>query len=182
MVLQTSRWARRLEELGIIDLDWGLFSLELQNAGKEPEEMARAHARSERALRTAVAVRDAAGRKAVGAFYEAVGERVHEQGEALEDPTTVEAALSDAGLDPALCAKAWEDPSTAERVAGEHRELCQQTRSFGVPTIVLEAGTGPPSSARSSPRSRMTTTPRSCGGTSPGWHVTPASLSSSATA
>jgi protein-disulfide isomerase-like protein with CxxC motif len=140
---QTSRWARRLEELGVIDLDWGLFSLELQNAGKEPEELARAHARSERALRTAVAVRDVAGRKAVGAFYKAVGERVHEQGEALDDPATVKAALTDAGLDPALCEKAWADPSTAERVAGEHRELCEQTRSFGVPTIVLDGGDGP---------------------------------------
>ena len=26
---QTSRWARRLEELGVVDIDWALFSLEL---------------------------------------------------------------------------------------------------------------------------------------------------------
>lgn len=25
---QTSRWARRLEELGVVELDWGVFSLE----------------------------------------------------------------------------------------------------------------------------------------------------------
>ncbi|MDP8978475.1 MAG: DsbA family protein [Actinomycetota bacterium] len=29
---QTSRWARRLAELGEITLDWGLFSLTLANA------------------------------------------------------------------------------------------------------------------------------------------------------
>lgn len=66
---QTSRWARRVEQLGLIELDWGLFSLELQNAGQEPEELARAHVRSGRGLRTAIAVRDDAGPAAVGAFY-----------------------------------------------------------------------------------------------------------------
>ncbi|MEX2658640.1 MAG: DsbA family protein [Acidimicrobiales bacterium] len=140
---QTSRWAHRLEERGVIELEWGVFSLELQNAGKEPEELAAAHARSARALRTAIAVRDSAGHPAAGAFYKAIGERVHERGEPLEDPATVEAALADAGLDPSLCEKAWADESTAERVASEHRELCERTRSFGVPTIVLDGGDGP---------------------------------------
>jgi predicted DsbA family dithiol-disulfide isomerase len=140
---QTSRWARRLEEMGVIELDWALFSLELQNAGKEPDELADRHARSARGLRTAIAVRDAAGPHGVGAFYKALGERVHERGEPLDDAATVEGALIDAGLDPALCEKAWADASTAERVAEEHRRLCEQTRSFGVPTIVLDGGEGP---------------------------------------
>lgn len=140
---QTSRWAWRLEELGVIELEWGLFSLELQNAGKEPEELAEAHARSARGLRTAVAVRDAAGPAAVGAFYKALGIRVHESGEPLDDPSIVEGALADAGLDRGLCATAWADPSTAERVATEHREVCERTRSFGVPTVVLDGGDGP---------------------------------------
>jgi predicted DsbA family dithiol-disulfide isomerase len=70
---QTSRWARRLQELDIIDIDWGLFSLELQNAGKEPEELAAAHARSARALRAAVLdPRRADGRRIPGA-QETVG-------------------------------------------------------------------------------------------------------------
>lgn len=140
---QTSRWARRLEELGVIELDWGVFSLELQNAGKEPEELAEAHARIAPALRTAIAVRDAAGPPAVGAFYKALGERVHGRGDPLDDTSTVESALSDAGLDPGLRAAAWDDPSTTERVASEHRQLCERTRSFGVPTIVLDGGDGP---------------------------------------
>lgn len=140
---QTSRWARRLEELGVIELEWGVFSLELQNAGNEPEDLAQAHARSSRALRTAIAVRDAVGSAAVGAFYKELGERVHERGEALEEPATVEASLVDAGVDPGLCAAAWADPSTAERVAAEHRRLCERTRSFGVPTIILDGGDGP---------------------------------------
>lgn len=140
---QTSLWAHRLAELGVIDLRWGLFSLELQNAGKEPEDLASAHARSGRALRTAVALRRAAGASAVGSFYRTIGRRVHEEGAPLEASETVEAALEDAGLDPALCAEAWTDESTAEQVAVEHRDLCERTRSFGVPTIVLDGGDGP---------------------------------------
>jgi predicted DsbA family dithiol-disulfide isomerase len=140
---QTSRWAARLEQLGIIDLDWGLFSLELQNAGKEPDELAAAHARSARALRTAVAVRAAAAAAGVGRFYQALGVRVHQRGEPLEDPGTVEAALTDAGLDRALCQQAWQDNRTTDQVAIEHRELCDRTGSFGVPTIVLDGGDGP---------------------------------------
>lgn len=140
---QTARWATRLQELGVIELRWGLFSLELQNAAKEPEELAAAHARSARALRTAVAVRRAAGAAGLGRFYRAVGRRVHEAGEPLEAPGTVEAALSDAGLDPGLDAAAQADESTADQVAAEHRELCERTRSFGVPTIVLDGGAGP---------------------------------------
>lgn len=127
----------------MIELDWGLFSLELQNAGTEPEELAHAHARSARALRTSVAVRDAAGPAAVGVFYKASGALVHEAGEPLEDAATVEAALRDAGLDPGLFARAWSDPSTAAQVTAEHRELCERTRSFGVPTIILDGGGGP---------------------------------------
>lgn len=140
---QTSRWARRLEELGVLDLDWGVFSLELQNRGNEPEDLARAHARSELALRTAITVRDEAGASGVGRFYEQLGARVHEQGEPLDDTATVTSALADAGLPVHLAVEAMGDRSTLERVTAEHRELCDRTRSFGVPTIVLDGGDGP---------------------------------------
>lgn len=140
---QTSQWIKRLEQLGEVELSWGLFSLEIQNAGEEPEELAEMHARSELGLRTAVAVRDAAGPGSVGAFYSALGRRVHEGGEPLGEPSTVEAALEDADLDPALCEKAMRDDSTRDRVVAEHRDLVDRTRSFGVPTIVLDDGEGP---------------------------------------
>jgi protein-disulfide isomerase-like protein with CxxC motif len=140
---QGSRWARRLAELGEVELSWGFFSLEMQNAGKEPEEMASAHARSGPALRTAVLVRDAGGSVAVGAFYAALGRRVHEQGEDLAADDTVEASLKDAGLEATLRGEASSDLSTLERVGSEHRGLCERTRSFGVPTLVLDGGDGP---------------------------------------
>lgn len=139
----TSCWARTLEGLGEVELSWGLFSLEMQNAGQEPENLAAVHARSAMALRTAVLARDAGGSRGLGAFYASLGARVHTRGEPLEAVETVEAALEDAGLEPALCEKACADPSTTERMAVEHRDLAECTRSFGVPTIVLDGGEGP---------------------------------------
>jgi len=140
---QTSRWLKRVAELGEVELTWGLFSLELQNAGNEPEELASAHAQSKLALATAVAVRDEGGSDAVGAFYSALGRRVHESGEQLGEADTVKRALDDAGLDPGLADRAAADPAYVERVVTEHRELVDGTRSFGVPTLVLDGGDGP---------------------------------------
>lgn len=140
---QTSRWLKRVAELGEVELSWGLFSLELQNAGDEPEDLAEAHARSKLALATAVAVRDEAGSDGVGAYYGAIGRRVHEEGEPLDDPDTVKGALDDAALDPGLADRAAAVPAHADRVVVEHRRLVERTRSFGVPTLVLDGGDGP---------------------------------------
>lgn len=136
---QTSRWARRLAELDEVSLDWGLFSLALANA----ENADGRHSRSQMALRTAVAVRRATGPDGVGAFYAALGRRVHEGGEGLDDPAVTEAALADAGLDTTLRDVAAGDESTRQEVGHDHRELVERTRSFGVPTIVLDGGAGP---------------------------------------
>ena len=140
---QTSRWARRLAELGQVELDWGLFSLEIQNAEQESEASARSHSRSGLALRTAVLVRRRAGGDGVGALYGALGERFFERGEPLEEVATVEAALADAGLDPRLAVQAGRDDALWEEVMADHRELVERTQSFGVPTIVLDGGDGP---------------------------------------
>ncbi|CAN5146816.1 Rv2466c family mycothiol-dependent reductase [soil metagenome] len=139
---QTSRWARRLSELGEVDIDWAVFSLELVNADNE-ETRAKGHARAGNALRTVIAVRDAAGAAGVGAFYAAVGRRHHEQREPIEADATIRAALADAGLDTGLLDAALADESTSAAVEEEHRRLVERTRSFGVPTIVLDGGDGP---------------------------------------
>lgn len=139
---QTTRWARRLADLGEIELDWGVFSLEVANKGTE-EAREKAHGRSERALRTVVLVRDEAGPDGVGRFAGALGERVHERGHAIDDAATVEEALTEAGLPPALAHRAMADDAVWERLVDEHTSLVERTRSFGVPTIVLDGGRGP---------------------------------------
>ena len=62
---QTSRWAKRVEQLGEIELDRGLFSLEVVNLkdGADPREL---QARSGPALRTATLIRQRKGGAAIG--------------------------------------------------------------------------------------------------------------------
>jgi len=139
---QTSRWIRRLEELGEVEADWGIFSLEVVNleAGKDPREI---DAVSGPALRTAIVIRDNFGSKAIGPFYAALGKRIWETVPPAEDQlAAVRESLEEAGLDPSLCDKAMADESTWDAVLAEHNELIANTRSFGVPTIVLDGGEG----------------------------------------
>jgi len=139
---QTSRWIRRLEELGEVEADWGIFSLEVVNleAGKDPRQI---DAVSGPALRTAIVIRDNFGSKAIGPFYAALGKRIWETVPPAEDQlVAVRESLEEAGLDPSLVDKAMADESTWDAVLAEHNELIANTRSFGVPTIVLEGGEG----------------------------------------
>lgn len=57
---QTSRWAKRLEQLGEIELDWGLFSLEVVNLDGESDAH-KLQPRSGPALRTATLIRERKG-------------------------------------------------------------------------------------------------------------------------
>src|SRR3954451_2475617 len=109
---QTSRWAKRLEALGEIELDWGLFSLEVVNLeeGKDPREL---ESTGSPALRTAVVIEREHGSKAIGAFYTALGRRNFEQAPPEQDPIkAVRDSLEEAGLEPSLCDKALADSST----------------------------------------------------------------------
>ena len=140
---QTSRWAVQLERLGEIELDWGVFSLEIVNLPEDGDPRT-LEAVSGPALRTAIAIRDTEGSKAIGPFYTALGKRVWEQPPPPTDmPAAVRDSLEEAGLDPALCDKALADPATWDAVIAEHTELRERTGAFGVPTIVLDGGTGP---------------------------------------
>lgn len=139
---QTSRWIHRLVELGEVEADWAVFSLEMANAGSE-ESRAKGHVRAQQALRTVLTVRDSAGADGVGRFYAELGAAVHERGEAVDDPDVLRGALKAAGLAPELFDDAVADESTWGRVEAEHTALVERTRSFGVPTIVLDGGDGP---------------------------------------
>jgi hypothetical protein len=77
-------------------------------------------------------------------FYTALGKRIWEQSPPEQDmATAVRGALEEVGLDVEWCDEALSDPGTWEAVLDEHHALIERTRSFGVPTIVLDGGTGP---------------------------------------
>jgi protein-disulfide isomerase-like protein with CxxC motif len=139
---QTSKWVRQLERLGTVDVHWGTFCLELQNFDKPIEEFDGERAVSGPALRTLVAVREGEGNAAAGRFYETIGDRYFD-GEQGVGEDTVRASLKDAGLDEAWLDTALADPATWATVVAEHQALRSDTRSFGVPTIRLDGGSGP---------------------------------------
>jgi 2-hydroxychromene-2-carboxylate isomerase len=140
---QTSRWVRRLEELGEVSVDWAVFSLEVVNLeeGKDPLAI---EAVSGPSLRTALLLRDTVGPEAVGRFYKAFGEKVWEQAPPVkvDDLDAIRASLTEIGADPGLLDEALADDSLWPRVVAEHQGLVDRTGAFGVPTIVLDGGEG----------------------------------------
>jgi predicted DsbA family dithiol-disulfide isomerase len=138
---QTSRWARRLEELGLVEIDWRVFSLAIVNRGDEGRTAA--DTGSAPSLRTAIAVRAAHGNRAVGAFYKAVSDAWHQRAEPIDDHAVIEASLRQAGLETDLLQRALADPATWDAVQREHDEAVNEHKVFGVPTIVLDGGAGP---------------------------------------
>ena len=118
-----------------------MFSLAIVNGGDEGRTAT--DTGSVPSLRTAIAVRDAHGNDAVGAFYKAISDARHLRGLPLDDHAVIEASLREAGLEPELLQQALDDPATWEAVQREHDEAVAAYKAFGVPTIVLDGGDGP---------------------------------------
>jgi hypothetical protein len=140
---QASRWIRRLEELGVIEADWGVFSLDIVNAaeGVDPRTI---EAESAPLLRTAMKIRDLKGSRAIGPFYQAVGaSKWVRVPPVLELSVAVKESLAEIGLDPSLLDEAMADPATWDAVVHETRGVVEHTRASGVPIIVLDGGAGP---------------------------------------
>ena len=140
---QTSRWARRLQDLGEVELEWAPFSLEVVNLeeGKDPKEL---QAFSGPSLRTAVLLDDTVGAAAVGSFYMALGQRQFDSPPPPDDGEAwATGALEAAGMSPELCEKALADPSTWDRVVDETRRVAERIGRLGVPTIMVDPPEGP---------------------------------------
>jgi hypothetical protein len=72
-----------------------------------------------------------------------VSDAVHQRGERADDHAVLEASLREAGLEPELLQRALADPATWEQVQREHDDVVAEHQAFGVPTIVLDGGSGP---------------------------------------
>ena len=135
---QTSRWARRLEALGEVSIDWRPFSLEVVNNGDDGRRAP--DSGSAPALRLLLAVRSLSGNRAAGDFYSSIAGAVHQHGRAADDPDALREALVDAGVDPAIAPDVLADPASWDAVLAEHDAVSEEHRAFGVPTIVLDGG------------------------------------------
>jgi hypothetical protein len=141
---QTSRWARRLEELGEISLDWGLFCLQVINRAEGVDPLT-LEVTAGPALRTCILLRDRYGRDMVGRFYLALGTRVWHQSPPpeVDDDASIRESLTEIGAPPSLLDEAMADPATWAAVVEEHQALVDDKGAFGVPTLVLDGGDGP---------------------------------------
>jgi 2-hydroxychromene-2-carboxylate isomerase len=139
---QTSRWARRLVELGEIDVEWRMFSLEVVNRdeGVDPADL---EATGSPALRTAIAIAEAHGNAAVGSFYAALGRRTFDVAPPGEPMVAIKASLEEVGLDPALLDEAVADPATWASVVASTEHVAGRIGKLGVPTIALDGEDGP---------------------------------------
>lgn len=158
---QTSRWLRRLAELGEVTLGWGVFSLEVVNL-HDDEDPAGYDAEYGPALRVALALREEHGPAAIGDFYAAFGTRMWETPASVSPgqvgtgpvspgqvstapvstglpdvPELTRQALADIGIDPGYAEAVLADEGTWTAVLGEHRHWADELRVFGVPTLLI---------------------------------------------
>lgn len=144
---QTSKWAKRLEQLGEIRLDWGVCALQVLNAGEDVDPMSLA-AEGSPQLRTAVLIARRVGSTAIGSFYGELGARTFERfgppvAAGDETHAVIREALTAAGLDAGLLDEALADESTWREVVETTLALRERVGDVGVPTIALDGGTGP---------------------------------------
>ncbi len=114
----TSRWLRAIDPQ-VVRIRWRLMSLPILNANADiSEEYQAVMARAVPPLRV-LAAAEARQPAALGALYESMGRRRHEEGRPY-DRAVFEEALEEAGLDPSLADEAeqsqWDDV-----VAASHR-------------------------------------------------------------
>lgn len=130
---QTATWLRDLRERGVIEIEWRIFSLEINSS--EPDlpywEAARLHGESHVAL--ALAHREG-GDEAFESFYSSIGALLHDERHE-PSPELTRKAAADAGMHD-LVDRAIVDPSLTDVVRTEY-ELARQDDVFGVPTLQL---------------------------------------------
>lgn len=131
---QTATWFRALRDRGVLDIEWKLFSLEL-NASDPGLPFREAATRYGHALLTLALARREAGGSAFEALYVALGRRLHLEKDEISELLLIEAA-EEAGF-AGLPERADAEADILDEVVAEH--LAAKDRSvFGVPTFTID--------------------------------------------
>ncbi|MDL4777532.1 DsbA family protein [Actinomadura xylanilytica] len=131
----TSRWILEVERLRPIEVRWHVMSLAVLNEDKDiSDDYRRMLADAWGPVRVCAAAERAYGPEVLGRLYTEIGTRRYQEKLPL-DRGTLEAALTAAGLDPALAAAA-ESGEFDEAVRASHRDGIDRVgQDVGTPVI-----------------------------------------------
>ncbi|XRQ12491.1 disulfide bond formation protein DsbA [Actinomadura welshii] len=134
----TSRWILEVEKLRPIEVRWHVMSLSVLNEDKDvPEEYRQGLKDGWGPVRVCIAAEQKYGSEVLGRLYTELGTRRHHERQKFDRPY-FEAALTAAGLDPAL-ADAAESTAYDEAVRASHKDGIDRVgQEVGTPVIEVE--------------------------------------------
>jgi hypothetical protein len=145
----TSCWVREVQAQRPIDVDWRFISLRFVNQDRDygtfPEGYERTHTRGLELLRVAAAVRERAGREAVGPLYRAFGTVIHDgaSAESFDTPGRAAEILAGLGLPPKLADAAYSTAHDDVIRAETDEALGRCGGNVGTPIISWSPPEGP---------------------------------------
>ena len=133
----TSRWVDEVARHRDIAVTWNIMSLAVLNEDNDVEDAHRAFLpRALKYTRLVAAAREIHGQEAVKALYDALGTRIHLQGDADPD-SVIPAALDEAGLPADLARFADTDEHDVQMRASHFEGIGRVGQDVGTPVIAV---------------------------------------------
>ena len=132
-----SRWMEEVERVRPVDVTWSVMSLSVLNEGRDlPDEYRDLMDRGWGPVRVIVAAAQEYGDKVVKPLYDAMGTRIHVQGEKDFD-AVIAAALDEVGIDGALSRFADSDAVDDLLRASHERGISLVGDEVGTPVVAV---------------------------------------------
>lgn len=132
-----SRWMEAVERVRPVDVTWSVMSLAVLNEGRDlPDEYRDLMDRGWGPVRVIIAAAQEYGDKVVKPLYDAMGTRIHLQGEKDFD-AVIAAALAEVGIDGALARFASSDAVDDLLRASHERGISLVGDEVGTPVVAV---------------------------------------------
>jgi len=134
----SSRWMTEVEQVRDVEVTWSVMSLAVLNEGRDLDPGYRALIdRGWGPVRVVIAAREAHGDEVVKPLYDAMGERIHHQGDQDFD-AVIAGALEEVGLPAELAKAATTDEHDEALRASHQRAIDLVGDDVGTPVIEVE--------------------------------------------